>query len=610
MAINQKRSDFLSYIVALLLVILTIVVTLVRFNSDSELYDNSIIDLAEGWTTEDGKTISIDELPKGKVTITYDTSELYLIDKALCLKCSDTIIDIYIPSTGADQLPGGQSEGKQAKGGESEGSQTAGAQAASASQESDESESRRSRSINDTGKNMDPVGGITYHYAPEETPVIGKAYGNFVQVIPLPPASDSIIVTLTPIFKGDSPHILFASIEDPSRFITFVYRKGLPEFIACLIMVLFGVLMLLLETTGGSGFTGEPMGFVSLGAFSFLIGLWSMNDTYILQLLTEKPAVVNFICNLCIIFIPYPLVSFTATAVKKRRTPLLPIVAVLTAVNLAATIILSALGITDPHYMLMFSRINIIIAIAANVYLQIQAILSRSIEKSFMLTIIIGMTAAMAGFSIDFLRYWFTNGNGIQHDAGTYSRSGAIIFIILVGIYILRENSRIIAEYGKTEMMKKMAYTDALTELPNRAAYYAKESAVQKSGQRCTIAMFDINCLKTVNDEYGHAEGDRHIKAAASIIHDTLSKLGTCYRIGGDEFVAILDTDDTQVIEEALNEMSQAQEAYNLAEKPPVPLHIAYGYTLYSPKDMTLEIAENMADNKMYDMKRIMKATR
>ena len=258
--------------------------------------------------------------------------------------------------------------------------------------------------------------------------------------------------------------------------------------------------------------------------------------------------------------------------------------------------------------MQIFSRINIIIAIAANVYLLIQAIRSRSIEKGFLRTIMIGMASAMAGFSIDFLRYLFSDGN--KYDAGTFSRSGAIIFIILVGIYLLRENSRIIAEYGETELMKKMAYTDALTELPNRAAYYEKEEALQSTEQGCTIAMLDINWLKTVNDEYGHAEGDRHIKAAASIIRDSLSKLGTCYRIGGDEFAAVLDTDDTQAIEKALNEMKQAEEAYNLAEKPPVPLHIAYGYAVYLPKDMTLENAENTADNKMYDMKRIMKATR
>lgn len=574
MAINQRRNGVLSYIVAMLLIILTIVVTLVRFNSNSGLYDNSIIDLISGWTTEDEKNVSLSDLPKGKVTLTYDTSEIDLMDKALCLKSTDTFIDVYLFDH-VDSL-------KEKDNGD-------GYVDESAPEKSDNG-----------GRNI-------YHYAPDQPSILGKSCGSYVHVIPLPPKAGRIEITLTPIYKGDTSEIQYASIEDPSRFITYVYRKGLPEFIACLIMVLFGILMLLLETTGGSGFTGQPLGFVSLGAFSFLIGLWSMNDTFVPQLITEKPEIINYISDLCIILLAYPLVSFTATAVKKRGTPLLRMIAILTAVNLILTLMLPGLGISDPHYMQLFSRINIILAIAANVYLIITAIRNKSIESGFVRTIIIGMAATMAGFSTDFLLYLFSEGN--KYDSGTFSRSGAIIFIILVGIYLLRENSRVISEHGKTELMKKMAYSDALTELPNRAAYYEKEASLQKSKQNCTIAMLDINCLKTVNDEHGHAEGDKHIKAAARIINDSLSKLGTCYRVGGDEFAAVLDTDDTQAIENALNEMKQAEEAYNLAEMPPVPLHIAYGYTIYAPNDMTLESAENTADNKMYDMKRIMKAT-
>ena len=165
-----------------------------------------------------------------------------------------------------------------------------------------------------------------------------------------------------------------------------------------------------------------------------------------------------------------------------------------------------------------------------------------------------------------------------------------------------------IIERGSAELMKKMAYTDVLTGLSNRAAYHEKEEALRKSEKNCTIVLLDTNWLKKVNDEYGHAEGDKHIMAAANVIHDSFSELGVCYRIGGDEFAAVLDTDDTQIIEQALDKLERAEEANMQAEPPPVPLQIAYGYALYFPKNMPLEIAENMADQRMYAMKRMMKA--
>ena len=87
-------------------------------------------------------------------------------------------------------------------------------------------------------------------------------------------------------------------------------------------------------------------------------------------------------------------------------------------------------------------------------------------------------------------------------------------------------------------------------------------------------------------------------------------RAGSCYRTGGDEFAAILDTDDSPTVEAALHKMEDAQKAYNTTESPPVPLQIAYGYAVYDPKHTALEIAENTADERMYEMKRRMKATR
>ena len=107
---------------------------------------------------------------------------------------------------------------------------------------------------------------------------------------------------------------------------------------------------------------------------------------------------------------------------------------------------------------------------------------------------------------------------------------------------------------------------------------------------------------------YGHAEGDRHIINAAHIIRDSFSDIGTSYRTGGDEFIVVAEKGGTAEVERSLNVMESQINAYNKKEKPPVPLQIAYGFAHCEPKGDMLYAAEKLADERMYEKKRAMKA--
>ena len=538
--LKKSGNRIITDLIMLFLILFIIVIISIQFHTDTPLYD-----MSSEWTAENGQTVSLSDLPSGIVTVTHTLSDMNLTDKSLCIKSSDTFLDILID------------------------------------------------------------GETVCHYAPAYPQIIGKSYGNYIHIIPLPDDAEQVTMTLTPVYSGDTADLRSVSVENPAEFIIRLYRHGLPEFIACLIMVVFGFMMMLLEITGESTVSNQPMGFLSLGLFSVIIGIWSMNETYVLQSFTEHPEIIKIACYICMMLIAYPPVSFIATVAKRKDTPLLRVLAVLIIINFMTTVTLSGLGIVDPHYMLLFSHFNIVTAMGMTLCLMIQAIRNKTIKKQFLLTIIIGMTAALIGVGIDLFRFWFVRNS--DYGASPFTRAGVLIFIIAEGVYLLKEKNNMIIEQGNAELMKKMAYTDVLTGLSNRAAYHEKEEALRKSEKSCTIVLLDINWLKKVNDEYGHAEGDKHIIAAANVIHDSFSEFGVCYRIGGDEFAAVLDTDDTQIIEQALDKLERAEEAYMQAETPPVPLQIAYGYALYFPKNMPLEIAENMADQRMYTMKRMMK---
>jgi diguanylate cyclase (GGDEF)-like protein len=83
----------------------------------------------------------------------------------------------------------------------------------------------------------------------------------------------------------------------------------------------------------------------------------------------------------------------------------------------------------------------------------------------------------------------------------------------------------------------RLAYTDVLTSLPNRARFNEVLAGEVKAS--CTLMLIDVDNLKTVNDTFGHVAGDELIVAVASNLAATVAP-SPAYRLGGDEFAVIL----------------------------------------------------------------------
>lgn len=97
------------------------------------------------------------------------------------------------------------------------------------------------------------------------------------------------------------------------------------------------------------------------------------------------------------------------------------------------------------------------------------------------------------------------------------------------------------------ESLERRALFDPLTGLANRWAFdeameRAFDMVAGKAARRVTVAMVDVNGLKAVNDEHGHSEGDRLLKAVAGLLSDTFASLhgSLVARLGGDEFVILI----------------------------------------------------------------------
>ena len=159
------------------------------------------------------------------------------------------------------------------------------------------------------------------------------------------------------------------------------------------------------------------------------------------------------------------------------------------------------------------------------------------------------------------------------------------------------------------ESARRTAYTDPLTGVKSKHAYVEAEEqldvAISKGEQGpFGIAVFDLNNLKEVNDSQGHEAGDEYIVEACRLICVTF-KHSPVYRIGGDEFVALLTDQDYRAREELVRSFDQ-HVMENLWEGSTV---VASGMTVFEPEhDRSYQSVFERADAAMYQRKRALKA--
>ena len=101
--------------------------------------------------------------------------------------------------------------------------------------------------------------------------------------------------------------------------------------------------------------------------------------------------------------------------------------------------------------------------------------------------------------------------------------------------------------------MQRLAYRDALTDLPNRASLYRELQVQMDTGaHRCAVVMMDLDGFKPVNDRLGHDAGDAVLRIIAQRIQHTARDTDFSARLGGDEFVIVLrdcrSADEAEVV--------------------------------------------------------------
>lgn len=156
-----------------------------------------------------------------------------------------------------------------------------------------------------------------------------------------------------------------------------------------------------------------------------------------------------------------------------------------------------------------------------------------------------------------------------------------------------------------------LAYRDPLTNVKNKTAYQDAEKRFEERMRserpEFALVVMDINGLKQVNDSFGHDFGDMLIMDACKLVCKVF-KRSPVYRIGGDEFVTILESGDLEHYQELLENFQIEMDAMNRDSRLGNRVSIARGIAVYdSETDLVFANVFKRADDAMYKNKAVMK---
>ena len=153
-----------------------------------------------------------------------------------------------------------------------------------------------------------------------------------------------------------------------------------------------------------------------------------------------------------------------------------------------------------------------------------------------------------------------------------------------------------------------MAVRDELTGLSNRRGFLTLAEQQLKSAARekkSMLAVFvDLDGLKAINDQLGHAEGDQALKDMASLMRMTFRESDVVGRIGGDEFVALVTEGSPFRSDGVIQRLQASMVTFNGESDRPYHLSASIGVARYDPDSpIAIDNLVNRADTIMYENK-------
>lgn len=459
---------------------------------------------------------------------------------------------------------------------------------------------------------------LIYSYHPSLPKVVGKSAGMKVHFINLGQNSNSKTVTMFvhPIYDDDSGYISNVYIGNSGTYISDSVRRNVGGAIIAF-FVMFLALLVMILSRGLPKDNRQRNSMLYLSLLGIAGSIWVLFESDVFPLIVREGIMSENLEIFMIVLACMASYAFLHDFYQVKNQTGLRIVILGNFVLVLGMIICTLTGIRDYHELLKPVQMIAVVEAILDMFMILWYSFSESYKskRNVYIPIAIGFFLVIFSMFYALLRYTlFGNASPSSAKIIGFALMCLMIFMLIHYNHEIDKNTK---KAIKAETFEKMAYTDELTGIDNRAAYYRSEMRMKEEVEAGSllgimIINMDLNNLKMVNDLYGHDYGDKYLKSAAEVMRRTFEGVGGIFRTGGDEFIVLVPLsyfdENTSIDEEKIIESLKSNEILiGRRDGWETELSIAYGFAYYFG-DEEIEEVRKRADREMYRMKSKMKS--
>lgn len=431
--------------------------------------------------------------------------------------------------------------------------------------------------------------------------VFGSTPGGGWNFVKVRQDSEELVIRIEAVYPQIRDYNVTFYQGDVLQVVLDILRKSIPEVVVSILDFAVGILLM-----GYYLIARKEMemgnGLWYFGLFAVMMGCWSLNESELMTVLVQNRVAASYVGYVLIMLMIAPFAFFVRDLLEVEDDKVADIISVVSYVNVIVCVVLHMTGIREFKQAVAFTHLLMMADLVYLLYALICRMRKHGIDRVAKAHLI-GLGILSSAFLVDIVAYYIG-----ARKTDVFGRFGFLLYIILLGKEAASNTIDKVKDGRKAEIYKELAVKDVLTGLYNRNAY---DEWVYHN-QKCPglgIVTFDLNELKHCNDTYGHAAGDIYIQDAAKLLARAFEPGGRCYRIGGDEFCAVVENATEKWIDGRIHELEYLERQYNHDARE-VQMHIAHGYAIFDEQiDSDIEETRGRADVKMYENKKAIKAS-
>lgn len=443
---------------------------------------------------------------------------------------------------------------------------------------------------------------LIYKYPVENNNPLAVTSGYNWNFVTLPQADSHLIINFTSPYEGYAEQIPEFYVGTIPAIISQIIDENIVSFLICFIIFCIGVCMVIYWLYIRFHLPIK-LNLLQLGIFAIFLSIWSVNESSFTILLMRNNLISSYLAFISLMLLPLPFALFVKSHYEDS-SKIWDVFCMADVIQIAVCLILQMFKLVDLRNTLWTTHVMILILSVLVLSTSIRLLKERHNSTNVKLHLLcICICAITSGFDLFAFYLGF-------RDCNTFGRIGFLLYILILGFTSVKDSTALMKLGRKANTYQRLAFTDQMTKMSNRTAFHRDFEILSASPDDIAIINLDLNNLKQINDTLGHNFGDDYIINSAKIISNTFAHVGKCYRVGGDEFVVIIEQASHFDFHYYFNLMEWSVDSFNARQKD-IHMQIAYGYAIYDPSlDEKLDDTHHRADKNMYNNKKEKKRIR